>query len=157
LIAVGRDDEAGAQLERVLSEMPRNPGALRAAGLLELRQGKLEAAEQHFTALLATGTQTLDAFYFLARTADQQGRQARAIRLSGRVRAGDYAVPAQVRVAHLLRELGRGDEGLEHLQQFAAAYPQYAVELINAQGSLLVEMGKPDDALKLYNDAIAER
>ena len=157
LIAVGRDEEASTELDRVLAEMPRNPGALRAAGLLELRQGKLEAAEQHFTALLATGTQTIDAFYFLARTADEQGEQARAIRLYGRVRSGDYAVAAQVRVAHLLRELGRGDEGLEHLEHFAAAYPQYAVELINAQGDLLVEMGKPDEALQLYDDAIAQR
>jgi len=157
LIAVGRDDQASEQLDRVLAEMPRNPGALRAAGLLELREGKLEAAEQHFTALLATGTQTIDAFYFLARTADQQGEQARAIRLYGRVRSGDYAVAAQVRVAHILRELGRGDEGLDHLERFAAAYPQYAVELINARGDLLVEMGKPDEALKLYDQAISER
>ena len=157
LIAVGRDEEASAQLDRVLSETPRHPGALRAAGLLELRQGKLEAAEQHFTALLATGTQTLDAFYFLARTADQQGEQARAIRLYSRVRVGDYAVAAQVRVADLLRELGRADEGLEHLQLFAEEYPQYAIEAINAQGDLLVKLGKPEDALKLYDDAIAQR
>lgn len=156
LIAVGRDDEATEQLDRVLSETPRHPGALRAAGLLELRQGKLEAAEQHFTALLATGTQTLDAFYFLARTADQQGEQARAIRLYNRVRAGDYAVAAQVRVADLLRELGRADEGLEHLQQFGEDYPQYAVEAISAQGDLLVKIGKPDDALKLYDEALAQ-
>jgi tetratricopeptide (TPR) repeat protein len=156
LIAVGRDDEATEQLDRVLSETPRHPGALRAAGLLELREGKLEAAEQHFTALLATGTQTLDAFYFLARTADQQGEQARAIRLYNRVRAGDYAVAAQVRVADLLRELGRADEGLEHLQQFGEDYPQYAVEAISAQGDLLVKIGKPDDALRLYDEALSQ-
>jgi tetratricopeptide (TPR) repeat protein len=157
LIAVGRDDDAGAELDRVLEEIPRNPGALRAAGLLELRRGKLDLAEEHFTALLATGTQTLDAFYFLARTADEQGEQARALRLYGRVRAGDYAVAAQVRAAQLMRELGREQEALEHLESFAAAYPQYAVEIISAQGSLLVDMGKPEDALQLYNDAIAER
>jgi len=157
LIAVGRDEEASAQLDRVLSEIPRNPGALRAAGLLELRRGNLEAAEQHFTALLATGTQTLDAFYFLGRTADEEGEQVRAMRLYGRVRAGDYAVAAQVRVAQLMGELGRPEEGLEHLEDFATAYPQYAVEIIGAQGDLLVEMGKPEDALKLYDDAIAAR
>jgi tetratricopeptide (TPR) repeat protein len=157
LIAVGRDEEAGAELERVLAEIPRNPGALRAAGLLELRRGNLAAAEEHFTALLATGTQTLDAFYFLARTADEQGEQARALRLYSRVRAGDYAVAAQVRAAQLMRELGREEEALEHLESFAQAYPQYAVEIISAQGSLLVDMGKPDEALKLYEDAIAER
>jgi tetratricopeptide (TPR) repeat protein len=73
------------------------------------------------------------------------------------VRAGDYAVAAQVRVAYLMNELGQPEEGLQHLERFAAAYPQYAVEIINAQGDLLVHMGKPEDALKLYDDAIAAR
>ncbi len=155
LAAAGRDEEALPILDQVLAEEPKLAPALRAAGLIAMRLGELTRAEGYFSNLLTTGRQTFDAFYFMARVADQQAQLPRARRLYTQVRGGDYAVTAQVRAAQLMLQEGSGEQALRHLQRFAEAQPGYAEQMITAQGNLLREMGDEQAALNLYDDALA--
>ncbi len=155
LAAAGRDEEALPILDKVLADEPKLAPALRAAGLIAMRLGELARAEDYFSTLLTTGRQTFDAFYFMARVADQQAQLPRARRLYTQVRGGEYAVTAQVRAAQLMLQEGSGQQALRHLQRFAEAQPGYAEQMITAQGNLLREMGDEQAALNLYDDALA--
>jgi tetratricopeptide (TPR) repeat protein len=155
LAAVDRDDEARVVLEQVLSDDRANPGALRAIGLLYLKEGDLEGARASFTQLLATGRSTYDAMFYLASIAESENQLRRAIRLYGQVVDGPNAVPSQLRVAGLLATVGEPAEALQHLERFAAAQPRYTVDMALGQGEILIADGQIERALTLYDDVLA--
>ncbi|MFK8015186.1 MAG: tetratricopeptide repeat protein [Gammaproteobacteria bacterium] len=155
LAAVDRDDEARVVLSQVLSDDRANPGALRAIGLLYLKEGDLESARASFTQLLATGRSTYDALFYLASIAESENQLRRAIRLYGQVIEGPNAVASQLRVAGLLANGGEPEEALQHLERFAAAQPRYTVDMALGQGEILMDDGQLDRALTLYDDVLA--
>lgn len=155
LAAVDRDDEARVVLGQVLSDDRANPGALRAMGLLDLKEGDLESARASFTQLLATGRSTYDALFYLASIAESDNQMRRAIRLYGQVVEGPNAVASQLRVAGLLADGGEATEALQHLERFAAAQPRYTVDMALGQGEILIADGQIDRALTLYDDVLA--
>ncbi|MFK7886574.1 MAG: tetratricopeptide repeat protein [Gammaproteobacteria bacterium] len=155
LAAVDRDDEAQIVLEQVLEDDRGNAGALRALGLIYLKQGDLERARAVFTQLLATGRSTYDAMYYLASIAESENQIRRAIRLYGQVVEGPNAVASQLRVAGLLADSGDSDQALQHLERFAGAQPRYTVDMALGQGEILIDDGQIERALTLYDDVLA--
>lgn len=155
LAGLEREGEARLELDLLLDEHPRMAGALRAAGLLEMRRGDLNAAQLHFTSLLATGRNIWEAFFYLGTIAEQRGQHARAVRYYTQVRDGDLAVPAQVRAAALYELLDEGERGVEHLQDFAGDAPKFDAEISIAAGEMLARRGERERALELFDDTIA--
>ena len=155
LAAVDRDDEAQIVLEQVLDDDRGNAGALRALGLIYLKNGDLERARAVFTQLLATGRSTYDAMFYLASIAESENQIRRAIRLYNQVVEGPNAVSSQLRAAGLLAQSGEPDQALQHLERFAAAQPKYTVDMALGQGEILIDDGQIDRALTLYDDVLA--
>lgn len=155
LAAVGRDIESRIVLEQVLQDENTSAGALRALGLLDLKEGDLDSAQAKFTALLATGRSTYDAFYYLGSIAESKQQLRRAIRIYSQVLEGPNAVAAQLRVGGLLADSGEIDEALQHLERFAAAQPRHTVDMALGQGEILSSDGQTDRALTLYDDVLA--
>lgn len=156
LAAVDRDAEARIVLEQVIFDDRSNAGALRALGLLDLKEGDLDGAQSYFTQLLATGRSTYDAFFYLASIAESKQQYRRAIRIYGQVVEGPNAVAAQLRVGGLLADAGEIDASLQHMERFAAAQPRYVVDMALGQGEVLISDGQIERALTLYDDVLAQ-
>lgn len=155
LANLDREGEARLELDLLLQEHPRMAGALRAAGLLEMRRGDLDAAQMHFTSLLATGRGTWEAFFYLGTIAEQREQTARAIRYYSQVRDGDLAITAQARAAGLYEKLGDIDRAVDHLVNFSNAVPKYDAQLNIAAGELLARNKQMQRALEIYDAVLA--
>jgi tetratricopeptide (TPR) repeat protein len=150
-LAADRPEEARLQLELLLGEHPRLPGALRTLGFLEYQQGNYDLAERYFIELMATRRFVSDALYYLGGMAEDEGDLDTAAGFYSRVTAGGNAVPARIRLSLILHRLGQSDEALRQLENFEEADPTAAVELTGARGELLTRMGRYDEALALFD------
>ena len=155
LAATGRDEEARAMLTPYATGQTVIPGAVRTLGAMELDAGNLDAASAHFENLLATGTQSYEALYYLGAIAERRKDAERALRYYTRVAAGDYSLAAQQRVARLKAEASGLDAGLAHLDELLLAQPQSAPELLAAKAALLASKGEERRAARVYDEALA--
>jgi tetratricopeptide (TPR) repeat protein len=156
LAAAEHDDEARAMLTPYASGKTVVPGAIRALGLIELQRGNLDAASARFEEWLATGAQSYDALYYLGVIADRRDDEERAVRYYSRVTGGDFALPAQARVARIKAEKSGIEAGLVHLEEFGRARPQSGPDIIAARASLLSSMDLESRALETLNDGLEQ-
>lgn len=155
LINADRGDEARSLLEALLEESPADPEALRALGYLEFHAGRAEEAERAFMALLAHGQHTNDALFYLGGLKEQQGDIEGAARFYSRVDGGEHLLTAQVRLALLMFRMGRPELALQHLELFARRNPDTAAELGVARAELLSRLGRPEEAVAVYDELLA--
>jgi len=157
-MTAGQEDYALSQVNQVLLERSNRTDALRMMAIINFRQNNLDAAWDDFEDLLASGDYTADALFYLARIADFRGEHDRAIRLYSQVMAGSNAVASQRRAAFIMAmQKDDLDGALERLSKFARDRPVFAVDMVMAKASLLGTVGKHDEALGLFDQAIAYR
>ena len=153
-MSAGRDDDALSQVNQILLEQSGRTDALRLMGIINFRQNHLDAARADFEDLLASGSYTMDAFYYLARIADFRGELQRAIRFYMQVREGQFAVTSQRRASALTAiQLDEPEEALHQLDLFGERNPQFAVDMVLAKAQLLAALERYDEALSYYNKA----
>ena len=164
LASTGHDEEARALLTPYATGATVVPGALRGLGLLDLQRGDLDAATTRFEALLSTGAQSYESIYYLGMIADRREDTARALRNYTRVTGGDLALAAQTRVAHIKAEQSGTEAGLLHLDEFARARPELAVDVIAQRAALLsardderAALAELNSGLERYPDSVALR
>lgn len=153
-MSAGRDDDALSQVNQIQLEHAGRTDALRLMGIINFRQGNLDAAQSDFEDLLASGSYTMDAFYYLARIADFRGKPQRAVQLYSQVREGQNAVTSQRRASALTAmQLDEPDEALHQLDLFAERNPEFAVDMVIAKAQLLAALERNEEALFFYNKA----
>ena len=157
LLSAGRDDDALSQVNQILLEQPRRTDALRLMAIINFRLDYLEAAWADFEDLLASGHYTMDALYYLGRIADRRSEQEQAVRLYSQVKRGNNALNSQRRVSAILAQQGKTDEALEHLRQFGAANPSFAVDMVEVEAQVLVSLERYPEALDAYERLIEYR
>jgi tetratricopeptide (TPR) repeat protein len=150
-LAAGRPEEARLELELLLGDFPRHPGALRTLGLLEYQQGNYELAKPYLVELMSTGRFLSDALFYLGSIAEIEGDLDGAASLYARVTDGDNAVTARIRLSLILYRLGSHEEALRSLEHVPGADPSLVVDLIAARGELLTRMERYEEALALYD------
>jgi tetratricopeptide (TPR) repeat protein len=155
LAATGHDEEARAMLTPYASGDTVIPGAVRALGAMNLDAGDLDAASRLFEDLLSTGTQSYEALYFMGVIAERRNDNDRALRYYSRVLAGDFALPAQQRVARLKADQSGVQAGLAHLDEFARSQPQLAPDVYAAKAALLSLKGDDKRAARVFDEALA--
>ena len=157
LLSAGRDDDALSQVNQILLEQPSRLDALRLMAIINFRLERFDAARADFEDLLETGRYTMDAIYYLGRIADIREEFDEAVDLYSRVVQGPNAVMSQRRVSGILSEQGDDQEALEHLREFGKQYPNYAVEMIQAEAQLLATLERYDEALESYDRVVSYR
>ena len=151
-MSAGRDDDALSQVNQIQLEHAGRTDALRLMGIINFRQNNLDAAQSDFQDLLASGSYTMDAFYYLARIADFRGDARRAVQFYLQVREGQHALGSQRRAGALTAiQLNEPEEALHNLDQFADRYPEYAIDMVIAKAQLLAALGRDEEALEFYN------
>ena len=154
----GRDDDALSQVNQVLLENSGRSDALRLMAIINFRLGNLDAANDDFQDLLATGQYRMDALYYLARIADINEDYDLAIDLYREVSYGSNALVSQRRAsALLLFEREDEDGALELLDEFARVSPPNAIDMLLTKAQLLASVDKREESLALYDRVVAYR
>jgi tetratricopeptide (TPR) repeat protein len=157
-MSAGRNDDALSQVNQIQLENSRRFDALRLMGIINYRQNNLDAAQSDFEDLLATGSYTMDAFFYLARIADFRGDHVRAVKFYAQVREGQNTVTSQRRASAIVAiQLNEPDEALHQLDMFAERNPGFAVDMVLAKAQLLAALERNEEALILYGKALQFR
>ena len=121
------------------------------------RQGKHELAMQRYVSVLQTDPKNLDALYYVAVLAIQQGQLEEGLKVIAR---GLDIGPAQARLHNLRGQTQlRLNKDQDALASFGAAIecdPGF-VDAYGNRGTLLAEMGRPAQALADFDRALALR
>ncbi|MGI9234798.1 MAG: tetratricopeptide repeat protein [Woeseiaceae bacterium] len=153
-MSAGRADDALSQVNQILLDEGGRTDALRLMAIINFRQNNLDAAWEDFEDLLASGSYTMDAMYYLARIADIRDDHEQAIRLYRQVREGQNAVASQRRAAALTAiQLEEPEESLHQLDLFGERNPEYAVDMVLAKAQLLAALERYEEALGYYDKA----
>lgn len=155
LASVGRDEEARALLTPYATGERVVPAALRGLGMLDLQLRDLDAATKRFEDLLSTGAMSYDALYFLGSIADRRKDPERALRYYSRVVGGDFALPAQGRVARIKAQQSGLEAGLAQLDEFARSHPQRGPDIVAARAGLASGLKDEKRAIEILDEGIA--
>jgi tetratricopeptide (TPR) repeat protein len=156
LLSAGKPRDAEKRLNDLLAANPGLPEATRALAFLAMTEQRVDDAKRYFNELRADQRYRSEAYYYLGRLAETERDFLQATRSYARVTEGTHAVEAQLRTARIMfAEQGDGEGALRHLKDFGDANPRFASDMLVAQGQLLLQMKKPDEAMKLFDDALA--
>jgi tetratricopeptide (TPR) repeat protein len=156
LLSAGQPRDAEARLNDILAKRPGMPEAVRALAFLALTEQRLDVAKARFGELRGDPNYRPEAFYYLGRIAETERDFLQATRSYQRVTDGTHAVEAQLRTARIMyAELNDPDGAVRHLRDFGEANPRFGSNMLVAQAQLLLQMKKPGDAMKLFDDALA--
>ncbi len=154
LLEAEQRPRARAQLERIAKDNPKNEDALYALGVFNINDGKLAEAKKSFLALSKSPDRGGDAHFQLGRIAEREKNWDQALREYDAVKSGTQALEASMRRAAVLVKLGHTDEARAQLQQMRDQFPPLTQRLVLAEGEMLLEAGKADEALSTYTDAL---
>jgi tetratricopeptide (TPR) repeat protein len=156
LLSAGKPRDAEARLNEILAKNPGNPEAVRALAFLALTEQRLDEAKSRFGELRGDANYRPEAFYYLGRIAETEKDFLQATRSYARVTDGTHAVEAQLRTARIMyAEQNDPDGAVRHLRDFGEANPRFASNMLVAQAQLLLQMKKPQQAMKLFDEALA--
>lgn len=144
---------ARSEFERLLRNQPKEPDVLFAVGILSLQLDDISAARSHFTRLFETGERGGDASFYLGQVEERAENRDAAIGWYEKVTGGN-ASDAQVRIAVLRAKGGDVRRAREMLQQLRDQSPDDAVTLFLVEAEILDQVGRPDEALAVYDEAV---
>lgn len=157
LLSAGRGDDAAVILNEILADNPGMPEAVRALAFHDLTSEDFDGAAERFNELRSDPRYQNESFFYLGRIAERQEEYLRATRSYSRVIDGSHVVEAQVRVASILRlEMDDPEGALRHLEEFGNANPRFSSEMLLARSQLLLQMREPEQAVRLFDEALAE-
>ena len=157
LLGDKRYDEAREQFDRLLKIAPDNPEVVFPAAMLALQSKDMEQAEVRLRYFLTLpGANRNPALYYLAQIAEEGGRTAEAMSLYAGVESGEHYVPAQLRRARMLVDLGRFEEARWQLSSARAAKPEERIPLSIAEAGLLRDAKQPQAAFELLDGLLSK-
>lgn len=154
--AAGQQAEARSTLDELSADASVGPIAQRSLAFIDLDAGQVDAAVKRWRSLVQSGRFVYEGMFFLGQIAEQRGETEDAIALYTRVASGDLSVGAQARAAFLKARATNVTDGVAVLRAFAKAHPEYAIEMITTEASLLSEMGQAKQGIALLDGAIAQ-
>ena len=155
LVSSERRAEATAIFEQLSHEGATASDAQEGLGAIALDERRFDDATRIFNELSRDPQNTETVLWYLGRIAEEKGELALAARHYQRINSGSRAVAAQSRAFRLLRKLGAPERAELQLDDFLAAEPEAARELVASIGSSLVEEGQGAQAVALLDRAIA--
>ncbi|MEE8320312.1 MAG: tetratricopeptide repeat protein [Gammaproteobacteria bacterium] len=152
-----RFDEARRQFEILAVQAPNNTDILYALGLLYLQANRLDDASAYFSRLLKLKKNVNEANYYLGRIAEEKNELVEAGDWYQGVHEGENYFDARVRLSMLLTKQGKVDEGLEHIRDIQTTSQSDKNILIQAEGEILTEAKRFDEAMAVYDKALADK
>lgn len=154
LIQLKHLEQARAQFRVLARREPGNPNVLLALSLLSLETKHYTDARATLLRLVKTGYRVSEAYYYLGRIEEAEKHDAKAAEWYSRVDHGEHLIDAQIRIAALQAKQGHLDAARQRLRNLRARFPSIAASLYVAEGEILREGGRDQDAMTLYNRAL---
>ncbi|MEE9552261.1 MAG: tetratricopeptide repeat protein [Gammaproteobacteria bacterium] len=154
LTDIRRFDDARKQFEILVVQTPDNVDVLYALGLLYLQDNHLDESEQYFQRLSEQGKRTDDVNYYLGRIAQEKGDYEKASTWYQSIQKGENYFDAQIRIGMLLAKQNKIEEARQHIKGISTQGAEQKNLLIQAEGELLVEEKRYQDALDVYDSAL---
>jgi tetratricopeptide (TPR) repeat protein len=149
-----RFDDARRQFEILSVQAPNNSDVLFALGLLYLQSNRLDEAKTYFERLVAQGIRSDDANYYLGRIDEEHENFEQAGVWYQSVQQGENYFDAQIRYGLILAKQGNMEAARSHLKQVPTRGEEQVTLLVQAEGELLIEDQRYDDAMIVYDAAI---
>lgn len=158
LLQANQFKNAGAQLEILLEQRPRDPDLLYTLGLTYVQTESYVKAKKYFQALVDNNHRLDEAYYYLARIEEELGNTDEAVENYKQVAFGELYLDSAVRLAELYVELEDLEYARNHLNKIRGdiSNPEEIIRLFLAEGHLLHEKGKYQDAYDLYSQGLRE-
>ena len=151
-----RYDQAREEFLKVLRANPENPDVIYAVALLSIELKQYDDARELLERLLSTTFRDRDqVFLYLGQIEEQQKKLPQALTWYREIGAGERYLPAQLRIAAILVQQGKLDDGVRHLQSVADASAPMRNKALMAQAQLLRESGEPARAFDVLEKALA--
>ena len=151
-----RYEEARIQFAMVAAKTPDNSDVIYALGLLNLQANRIDAAHENFKHLLTLEGRSNDANFYLAQIAESQEQAADAIELYQRVKLGPNYFQAQIRIALILSSQNSVADAQAHLHSIVPKDEAQRLHLLRAEGEVLTEYHRLDEAMVVYDRALAD-
>ncbi len=151
-----RFDDARRQFEILDVETPDNVDVLYALGLLYLQINKLDDAEQYFSQLSRLKKRVFDSNYYLGRIAEERDELDKASDLYQGVHGGENYFDARIRLSLILAKQGEIEKALGNIRAIQKAKGTNRLILIQAEGEILTEEKRYQEAMDVFNKAIKE-
>ncbi len=149
-----RFDDARRQFEILSVQAPNNSDILFALGLLYLQSNRLDDAKIYFERLVNNDVRSDDANYYLGRIEEDHNNYEQAGVWYQSVQRGENYFDSQIRYALILAKQGRVEAARSHLQKISTQGEEQASLLVQAEGELLTEEKRYEEALAVYDAAI---
>jgi tetratricopeptide (TPR) repeat protein len=156
LMQAGKEEEGRKELTALATSENTALVVERALADIDFQMGNRDSAAKRFSGLIATGRFVYESLFYLGAIAESRDSIEDALQLYGRVTSGEFAIAAQSRAARLKTDQQGLEQGLKHLEEFAATRPQYRIESIAARASLLANSGDRAGALALLDSALEQ-
>jgi tetratricopeptide (TPR) repeat protein len=150
--------DARREFDRLLEDSPDDPEVIYSVAMLALQfddKALAEAQFEHF-ATLDNAPDRSAAYFFLGQIAEDGGRIDEAMMRYARVISGEHYFAARARLARLLFEQGRPEEGRELLRNAKTGRPEERLQMQITEAALLREAGRAGDAFDFLEQRLAE-
>lgn len=152
-----RFEDARQQFEKLSRVAPNNVDVLYALGLLYLQVNKLDDAEKQFAQLSKLKKRVFDANYYLGRIAEEKNKFDKASDLYQGVHGGENYFDARIRLSLILAKQGEIEKALGNIRAIQKDKGVNRLILIQAEGEILTEEKRYQEAMDVFNKAIAEQ
>ncbi|MCZ6804592.1 MAG: tetratricopeptide repeat protein [Proteobacteria bacterium] len=152
-----RFDDARRQFEILSVQAPNNVDVLYALGLLYLQINRLDDAEQYFTRLTRLKKRVFNSNYYLGRIAEERNELDKASDLYLGVQGGENYFDARIRLSLILAKQGEIDKALSNIRSIEKPKDSNRLILIQAEGEILTEEKRYQEAMDLFNKEIEEK
>jgi tetratricopeptide (TPR) repeat protein len=156
LADANRYEEARVQFAIVATSTPDNSDVVYALGLLNLQANRIDDARGNFVQLLKLEGRRDDANFYLGQIAESREQLTSALDSYRAVSTGPNRIQAQIRVALILSSQDRVDAAREQLKSIEPNSSEQRLQIVRAEGEILVQHGRLEDAMAVYDQALAD-
>jgi tetratricopeptide (TPR) repeat protein len=155
LADANRYEEARIQFSQLATENPDNTDIIFALGLLNLQANRAEDAAANFERLLNADTRVDEAHFYLGQIAESRKQPEAALEHYRAVTGGSNYFAAQLRSALVLSAQGKVDDAVAFLDRVDIEEEEQIFNIARAKGEILTEHNRLEEAMKIYDDALA--
>lgn len=155
LADANRYEEARMQFTVLAAESTDNTDIMFALGLLNLQANRPDDAAKSFEKLLKLDIRTDEAHFYLGQIAEARHQSDVALRHYQKVQGGNNYFATQMRVALVTAGQHKIGDALALLDRLTPEDDPQRFAIARAKGEILTEQRRFDDAMRIYDTALA--
>ncbi len=156
LVQARRYEEALREYDRILGTKPDDKDLIYSAALLDIELKHYPKARQRLNTLIESPNHRNEAFYYLGRIDEDEGKLAEAIEWYSRIHDGDYYFDASSRIATLMAANGQLEDARNYIRSLREQTSNQSVQiqLYLLEGELIRDRQGAQQAYDFYDEVL---